>query len=569
MILKPDITDGETITAPRTIKVRVQSDSLVTQVEFYVNDDLRDSATSTPYTFQLDPLAEKDGDEKLTFTAYNSDGVKASKSVNVHINSGAAKGAEANTQAAHDFLTQSKWDDAIYSARIALKATPDYVPAQLALARGFLGKGVYDKAQEFAEDALRNSPNNPEGLELLSVIELKRVFNVFAVSGGRDAVLNTTAEAIGKAIDSRRKVLDQQFDKLAMPSPGGELAYADTADRTQHYSAAISVLLAPFTNGGLKTACGDRLGYSQLRLGRLDDLMKTLALMKTAGTLDGYSYALWAVAAEYLSDTKTADDKIREAIEQAPNNIGVQTAQVYIALHRNNLPTMSGLANALAADQGQLPEVNFYLSVMDDRLNKHDDADTAYETTVLTEPLSFEMYVERGNEALQTIQTKAEKGEDRTYHEHVAEKMYAAARQAKPDSAEALTASAILQIIEDKLNDAGPMADAAVNAAPDYACAHYVAACYYSTLQAKLGASVDTIRQANRNGIDTETQAKIDTAKRQAADAGKKANTEIAAARKLDPKKLGGAEMPKVSEVFQYFYTSGGLPVITAPSVSQ
>src|ERR1700724_359913 len=97
MTVSPDIKDGEQISIERTIKVIVQSDAVVTQVEFYVNNDLRDSSTSTPYTFHLDPLAEKDGDEKLTFTAYNSDGGKASKSVTVHVESGVAKGAEANT----------------------------------------------------------------------------------------------------------------------------------------------------------------------------------------------------------------------------------------------------------------------------------------------------------------------------------------------------------------------------------------------------------------------------------------------------------------------------------------
>jgi tetratricopeptide (TPR) repeat protein len=443
------------------------------------------------------------------------------------------------------------------------------VPAQLALGHAFLGKGVYDKAQEFTEDALRNSPNNAEGLELQSIIQLKRVFNSYAPLGDKDSVLNATSDAIGKAIDSRRKVLDQQFDKLGTPTAATLQTYADIADQTQHFSAAISALLPAFNSGGLKTAIGDRIGYSQLRLGRLDDLLKTLALMKSAGTLDGYSYALWAVANDYLGDTNGADDDIREAIEQAPTNVGVQTAQVYIALHRKNLPTMTGLASSLASDQGQLPEVNYYLAVLYDRLKKYDDADSSFHEAVLIEPLLFEMYVERGNEALQRIQDKSESGDAKAYDLKVADHMFTAAREAKPDSAEALTASTILLVIQDKINEARHMADAAVDAAPDYAAAHYASASFYASLQNKLGEEADNIKSAAHNGIDSETQAKMTLTKKEADEAGKKALDQLALARKLDPKRLAGAEMPRVSEVFQYFYSNGGLPVITAPSVSQ
>ena len=107
ILVNPDINSGDVISRERTIKVRVQSDSLVTQVEFYVGDELRDSATSTPYTFKLDPLNEKDGDLKLTFTAYTTKGDKASKVVHVNIDTGLSKGAPANTARAEDYLVSA------------------------------------------------------------------------------------------------------------------------------------------------------------------------------------------------------------------------------------------------------------------------------------------------------------------------------------------------------------------------------------------------------------------------------------------------------------------------------
>ena len=52
------------------------------------------------------------------------------------------------------FLVDQKWDEAIRSGRVALKAKAGYNPARILMARAYMGKGVMDKAQQFAEDAL-------------------------------------------------------------------------------------------------------------------------------------------------------------------------------------------------------------------------------------------------------------------------------------------------------------------------------------------------------------------------------------------------------------------------------
>ena len=47
-VLTVNAKEGETLTGERTFRVTVQSSAPVTQVEFYVGEDLRDSDTSTP-----------------------------------------------------------------------------------------------------------------------------------------------------------------------------------------------------------------------------------------------------------------------------------------------------------------------------------------------------------------------------------------------------------------------------------------------------------------------------------------------------------------------------------------
>ena len=60
-----DLNTGDSLSAERTFRVTVLSDNPVTKVEFYVGDSLRDSDSSTPYEFGMDPRKEADGALKL------------------------------------------------------------------------------------------------------------------------------------------------------------------------------------------------------------------------------------------------------------------------------------------------------------------------------------------------------------------------------------------------------------------------------------------------------------------------------------------------------------------------
>ena len=567
LVVTPDISSGDVITRERTIKVRVQSDSLVTQVEFYVGDELRDSATSTPYTFKLDPLNEKDGDLRLTFTAYTSKGDKASKAVTVKIDTGLSKGAAANTTIAEDYLTQTKWDDAIYAARVALKADPNYNPARLALARAYMKKGVYDKAQQFAEDALKTEPNSPEALELMSAIQLRRAFNSYATSDPK-SVITTMADAIKQGIDSHRKVLESEFDRLPAPNDSNLLHYADVSIRTERYSAAISALTPKFMTNNFPSDLGDRIAYSQLRLGRFQDLLKTLDQMDKAKTITAYGRAILSTVYAFQGDDTKSDAAMTEALSDNPDDLGVRTAEAYIALRRNNLSTLTQLSKSLNTDVGQLPEANYYASVLNNRLHNYDQADVAFLNTVLAEPLSFFMYIERGNEALARLATaKSLSADQKQEMLSLAETMFQAAVEAKADSVEALTAMTIVKVLEQKPRESADFANAAVQAYADYAPAHYAAANVYWALQNQISEQVDKLRHDSSAANDPATRDKINSLSLEVANDKKRAQDELATAIKLDQKRLYGNEMPKVLDTFVYFYVYGPLPLVTPPAI--
>lgn len=169
----PNVKDGDTISGEFTFKVGVESESLVTSVEFYVAGDLRDTDDSTPYEFTVDTLNEQQGTLEVTFAAYNQKGESAKKTLKVKIDNGLDKGAAFHIEQGMDALRNSKWDDATNSARIALKIDPNNNSARVLMARANLGKGVLDLAEKYAEDAAAAQPDDLDVMNLLTAVNLR------------------------------------------------------------------------------------------------------------------------------------------------------------------------------------------------------------------------------------------------------------------------------------------------------------------------------------------------------------------------------------------------------------
>ena len=92
--LTPNVKNGDVISGEFLFKVAVQSESLVSSVEFYVGGDLRDTDDSTPYEFAVDTLNEVQGEFEVTIAAYNKAGESAKKTIKVKIENGIDKGID-------------------------------------------------------------------------------------------------------------------------------------------------------------------------------------------------------------------------------------------------------------------------------------------------------------------------------------------------------------------------------------------------------------------------------------------------------------------------------------------
>jgi lipopolysaccharide biosynthesis regulator YciM len=550
---KPAITvnvkNGDVISGEKHFVVKVQAKNPVTQVEFYVGSELRDTDASTPYEFTLDTLSEPDGALKLKFAAYTKEGESNSATFSISVDNGLSKGAAYHLDHARDMLAVSKWDDAIVSARIALKADPKSSQARIDLARAYMGKGVWDKAQKFAEDASSADSNNLEALELTAAINLNRAFNTVNRTGERADTIATISDALKAAVTARRKSLDKQIDGFGVVTNANRMEYVDLAMRGGRYSLAIEQLAPRLIHDPKNNDIANRLIFAYMRAGRMSEAREALDTVKKFGVPDAYGNALEAVYDAQAGKDQAADDAIREAILSDPDNLGVKSAQAFIALKRNRPQVLAQLSKDLVASDSHRTEVNYFIAALENRL-MDPSSEKYFKTAVLIEPTNYDMYIEWANYSIGLAVNKRLEKKDADAEVTYADALYHAALIANPSSAQALTGLSMVSLYQNKLDDAVKYGKAAAQAGPQYAAAHYA---YSAAASAKAG-SIRTLGAGPAEAALKAQQSELtNTAARENQTAGK-----------LDPIALQGRQLPKVLQVWIYF-ANGGRTIVMVP----
>lgn len=525
-----DVKDGEAIRGERSFRVTVSADSAINQVEFYVNDELRDTDTSTPYEFKLDTISESDGPIKLRFKAYTVESKSGEKSVSVNVDNEVSKGAPYHVDKAVAFLTDGKYAEARDEGRIALKADKQSVDARMALARAYAGLGLFDQAQLQAEEAKSAKPNDPAVLTMLAGINVQRAFRTYAREGtDRKEVLGQIKDSLSAAVENRKQALDSAVDAL---KPEGDtlIPYADAALRAGRYSAAISALQNAFSRDQKNNAIANRLAYAQIRTNRIKDAMNTLATLKRAGTVDAYGFALQAIALADMGDDAGSDAAMRDAVLADSENMGVRTAQAFIALKRGRTDVLSRLSDDLNKEAGQRPDVRYFQMALAAKQQRYGDATKAFQVAVLAEPAMADLYVEYANDAVGLTQRSNMDDKEKDQHYEEARVYFETALKARPEAAEALSGLAMVAAFQNKAAEAVRYAQAAVQAAPNDAGAHYALSAAYALARNVAGAQ----------------------------DENRKAGA-------LDDKYLGGRQIPDAAAVWRYLGSSGRPTVIAAP----
>lgn len=527
--IKTNYKNGDKISGDVTFEVQAESSNLITSVEFYVGNDLRDTDQSTPYEFKIDTLTEDDGPFQVTFAAYDNEGASAKAVLNLQIDNGMSLGVEHHVKAAEEAISFGDFKKAIYHGRVALKIEPENNGARLVLARANLGLGVYDLAQKYAEDIVASEPGHQGGLALLAGVNLRRAFTALKVgTGDWDATIDSVRDALKSAASAQRTLNENRIN--ALDGNADPLAYVDALIDARRYSLAVTQLQSKFNADPRDPAVNNRYIYALIRAARWTDAAEALKKAKDQGGADAYTYALDAIVRQVAGDQAGSEASEKEALFGGPNNLGVKSAQAWLALRRNNTRAFAEIVRELRETGGPSIVADYYNIVALAMANQPEASRDLWELTILADPGSPELLVQRAMQAYSYAYSLS--GDVQARQRGLAKALAEAAIEARPESFEALTMLAIIAMDAGNREDAYRWARAAAQAAPQYAPAQYV---FAGALQ--------------MNGRSQEARAVME------------------GLGKLD-RTMAGAPAPGGVAAFRYLYLSGRMPWLVAPGAA-
>ncbi len=181
-----DLKDGDKISDVAIIVVRADSNDGVDKVEFAVDDQLKFTTGSTPYTYKWDTITEIEGKHVLAVTAIDSNGVKKTVTLNLTIDNDIEAGAEALAAKSVASLKAKDVEAAVKFSRRALKADPTNIDAARSYSAVLASRYDLEKAISTLAKA-KNLDKSVDALLELSSYRVKRAFRPeFAASVGKE-----------------------------------------------------------------------------------------------------------------------------------------------------------------------------------------------------------------------------------------------------------------------------------------------------------------------------------------------------------------------------------------------
>jgi len=476
-----DAKDGDEIKGDYVLRATVRSENLVTKVEMYIGDQLKDSKTSTPYTFQIDTLSENEGPYKVRLVAYTTEGEKGEKTITLNINNELSKGLDYHLAKGNEALTVKKWNDAATSGRIALKIKPKDTKALILVARANYGKGAYDLAEKFARDVLESDKTNTQALQVVSAVSLKRAFGA-TTQNSPEEVRAVVGEALKNAAKAAREIREASIEKVpSRPPEGGLQAWADQLLAAGRYSLVAEALKDRFEGNVKDNVVASRYLYALIRSSRMAIAMDAVDRLKRRGAPDGYTYALMAVAYQTVGNTAESLAAEKQAALTAPDNLGVMYATAYLNILRDKTATLGQTLDAIVAVEPSSPIANSYISTRLHSLADYSGAQSHFETAIMADPGSADVLIERGRQIVDSAvlikPLPSDATDEQKDHQKqvVADRLanaqvyFEAAIEAKPDSQEALTGLALVHALQGHGDQAAAFGQAAAASCKTYA----------------------------------------------------------------------------------------------------
>lgn len=209
-------------TVSDVVEIRVTASEPLKRVEFLLDGSLVGSDTSTPYTWMWDTLSVAEGEHVLTLRAFDMDDRVATTDVRYVVDNELSRGGTFYLSDAREHLSARRWDDALKSARRAVRLLPNDGRAHYLLARAWLGVSQWTKAVESAERAVSLSPS-PETFATLAEAQVHVAFSQVTDEQKRFSSLQAAIESALRAGELRLSAAKTPVEKARVLAQLGRL----------------------------------------------------------------------------------------------------------------------------------------------------------------------------------------------------------------------------------------------------------------------------------------------------------------------------------------------------------
>lgn len=184
------------------VEVRVTASEPLKRVEFWLDGNRVGSDTSTPYTWAWDTLSVNEGEHVLTVRAIDMNDRISSTDVRYVVDNGLSRGGAFYLNTASEHLSARRWEEALKSARRAVRLLPDDGQVHHLLAQAWLGVSQWAKALESAERAVSLSPS-PQTFSTLVEAQVHVAFSQITDERKRFSSLQAAVESALRAGELR------------------------------------------------------------------------------------------------------------------------------------------------------------------------------------------------------------------------------------------------------------------------------------------------------------------------------------------------------------------------------
>jgi tetratricopeptide (TPR) repeat protein len=282
-----DAKNGDKISDIYTLVARANSPDGIDKVEFRIDDQLRYTDTSVPYSYDWDTLADTEGPHNVSVTAFDSQGKSQRVTLSLVIDNELNLGASALAAKAEEALQSKDSEAALRYSRRALKADPTDLEANRVLASIYASRQDWNKAIAALEKA--KIPDDATDMRMqLAAYRMQR-----ALLPENAANFVTDYQAI---TELRHKVADIAVEKAQAQNtedkPEAHIAVGDALLNAGHYHEAAveySKCGDPETS---PVACTNRLALAYVFEGRTSNALPLLRTLKRQNRDDAATHAI-------------------------------------------------------------------------------------------------------------------------------------------------------------------------------------------------------------------------------------------------------------------------------------